>query len=141
MPGGAQVVFHPAEGQPPVGDHLIEAGHHLRLGHDRKPGKIGQLKPGRVNVRQPAGVERGALDRPGQHRPQPLGLVGGEPARVPAQPRQLGHQAGAVFGFHPGLQASQAWMLGRGHVALPAAAESSLAGRACHRISCEQLMR
>jgi hypothetical protein len=53
-------------------------------------------------------MERGALDRPGQQYPQAIGLVAGELARVPAQPGQLGRQAGAEFGFHPGLQASQA---------------------------------
>ena len=114
----AQVVFHPAPGKPPVGGHLIEAGHHLRLGHRRQAGQVGQLEPGRIDVPEAAGVERGALDRPGQQRTQALCLVGGEPVSIPVQALQLGYQPRGELGLSAGLQAGQAGFGRHGHVVL-----------------------
>ncbi|MDQ6898363.1 MAG: hypothetical protein M3072_02460 [Candidatus Dormibacteraeota bacterium] len=63
------MVFHPGPGKPPVGDHVVEAGHHFRLGHRGQAVQVSQLEPGRIEVPEAAGVERGALDRLGQQRP------------------------------------------------------------------------
>jgi hypothetical protein len=112
------VVFHPAPGQPPVGNHVVEAGHHLRLRHRRQAGQVGQLEPVRVDVPEAPGVEPGASDRLGQQRSQAVGLVGGQLASVPVQPLQLGSQAGAELGLRAGLQIGQAGFCCHGHVVL-----------------------
>ena len=52
---------------------------------------------------EPGGVHRGG---------------GGVQREDRVQPGQLGRQAGAEFGFHPGLQAGQASFLGHGHLVL-----------------------
>ncbi len=65
-----------------------------------------------------AGVERGALDRPGQQRTQAISLVGGEPVSIPVQALQLGHQPRGELGLSAGLQAGQAGFGRHGHVVL-----------------------
>ena len=61
-------------GQPPVGDRVIEAVHHLRLGQDGQPGQVSQLEPGGVDPGEPAGAEGVVLDGAGQQRSQPRAL-------------------------------------------------------------------
>ena len=66
-----------AAAEPAVGHHVIEAGHHLALRHDRQPDQVGQLQSLRVQPAQPPGVERRMLGRMLQQHPQPVPLVGG----------------------------------------------------------------
>jgi hypothetical protein len=80
-----QVPLHQVPGQPPVGGGGVEVLHHLGLGHHREAGQVGELEPVRVDAAEPGGVERRARDGPGQQRPQPVPLPGGELPGVPAE--------------------------------------------------------
>ena len=64
--------------QPRVGDHGVELGHYLGLGHHRQPGQVSQLEPAGIHPAQAAGVERRMLGGMPQQRPQPVALVGGQ---------------------------------------------------------------
>jgi hypothetical protein len=44
--------------QPGVGEQVVEAGHHLGLGHGRQRGQVGELEPRRVDAGQALGVDR-----------------------------------------------------------------------------------
>jgi hypothetical protein len=79
------VCFGSRAGDPPVGGQLVEAGHHLLLAHHRQAGQILEFETPRVDAGQAPGMKRGALDRAGQQRTQPLALVGGQSPGVPGQ--------------------------------------------------------
>jgi hypothetical protein len=112
------VLLRSRPGEPPVGRQLIEAGHHLLLAHHRQAGQIGGLETPRVDARQAPGMKRGALDRAGQQRAQPLALVGGQPFGVPGQALHVVWQPGGERLAVARAERVQAGIGGRGHVGL-----------------------
>ena len=76
-----------------VGEQLVEARHHLLLGHYRQLGQLAELETRRVDPGQAPGVEGGALERDGEQRPQLLSLVRGQLLGIPAQPADVRRQA------------------------------------------------
>ena len=83
--GPRQVLFDDSAPESAVGHDLVEARHHLRLGHHRELLEVRELEPGCVDSPEAAGVEGRPLDCMREQRPQPLALVIGEPVSVPAQ--------------------------------------------------------
>jgi len=94
------VLFHHLPGQPPVGDDPVEVVHHLCLGHDRQPAKIGQLEAAGVDVAQAFGVEGRAFDGPGEQGPEPVTLELGELLGRPAEALDVTGQLAAEGGGH-----------------------------------------
>jgi hypothetical protein len=74
---------------------LVEAGHHLRLAHDRQAGQVIKLETPGVDAAKAPGMKRGALDHAGQQGTQPLALVVGQPSAVPGQAPDVVGQPGA----------------------------------------------
>ena len=107
--------LHQVPGQPPVGGGRVEVLHHLRLGHHREPGQVGELEPVRVDAPQPPGVEGRARDGPGQQRPQPVPLVRGEPPGVPAEALDVLRHLTADGSPHAGPQPLDVGDHGGGH--------------------------
>jgi hypothetical protein len=110
-----QVLLHQVPGQPPVGGRGVEVLHHVGLGHHRQPGQVGELEPVRVDAAEPFGVEGRARDGPGQQRPQPVPLPGGEPPGVPAEAGDVLRHPAADGTRHPGLQQFEVGDRGGGH--------------------------
>src|SRR6266699_51009 len=130
--GPGQVPLHQVPGQPPVGGDGVEARHHLRLGHDRQPGQVGQLEPAGVDAAQAPRMEGRAVDGPRQQRPQPVALTGGELPGAPGQVPDLARQPG---GHGVGHASAQQLKLGDrgGHLSSPVGTDPVRTGGAANQ--------
>ena len=133
-----QLLLGPGARHAAVGEQLVEARHHLLLGHHRQLGQLAGLEPPGVDPGQAPGVERGTLQRACQQRPQLLALVVGQLPGIPAQPADVLRQAAGQPPPEARAQGAEGAIGDRGH-GFPSRSgtDTELAGRpAISRASC-----
>jgi hypothetical protein len=98
------VRLDPAQGEAPVGDHVIKVGHHVGLGHHRKAGQVSDLEPVHRDTGEAAGVEGRVRGSVGEQLTELVALVRAEPRPVPAQPVKMPGQPGRELSGGPLLE-------------------------------------
>jgi hypothetical protein len=103
--GGGQRPLDRAEGEPPVGEDVVDRGHHVRLGHHRQAGQVGGLDIGDGRPGQAPAVEGRVRHRVREQPAQPVALGGLDLFGAPRQALQVLRSPGENPGLEVGAEA------------------------------------
>src|SRR6266545_3763581 len=87
--GRGQCLLDEVAGEPLVGEHLLQRGHHVGLGHHGQARQVGRLEPVDVDPGQPTAVEGCVRDGVGEQPAEPVLLGSVDLLGAPCQPLQV----------------------------------------------------
>jgi hypothetical protein len=105
---GGQRLLDRGEGEPPVGEDVVDRGHHVALRHHREAGQVGGLDIGDIGAGQALAVEGRVRRRVREQPAQAVTLGGLDPVGAPGQAFQVLRYPGEDLGLEVGAEAPPA---------------------------------
>jgi hypothetical protein len=106
--GGGQRLLDRGDAEPPVGEDVVDRGHHVRLGHHRQAGQVAGLDAGHVGAGQALAVEGRVRHRVREQPAQAHALGGLDPLGAPGQALQVLRYQAEDLGLEVGAEAPPA---------------------------------
>ena len=106
--GDGQRLLDRGEGEPPVGEDVIDRGHHVALRHHRQAGQAGGLDIGDIGAGQALAVEGRVRRRVREQPAQAVTLGGLDPLVAPGHALQVLRDPGEKLGLEVGAEAPPA---------------------------------